>query len=34
VVAEEFLDFDQIDAGLDQMRGIAVAKTVRGDVSR
>jgi hypothetical protein len=32
VMAEEFLDLDQIDAGLDQMGGIAVAQTVRGDL--
>ena len=32
VRAEEFLDLDQIDAGLDQMGGIAVPQAVRGDL--
>ena len=32
VVAEELLYLDQIDTGLDQVGGIAVAKAVRGDV--
>ena len=29
---EEFLDLDQIDTGLDQMSGIAVAQAVRRDL--
>ena len=32
VVAEEFLHLDQIDAGLDQVGGIAVAQAVGRDV--
>ena len=32
VVAEEFLHLDQIDTGLDQVGGIAVAQTVGRDV--
>ena len=32
VVAEEFLHFDQIDTGLDQVGGVAVAQTVWGDI--
>ena len=32
VMAEVFLDLDQIDTGLDQVGGIAVAQAVRGDV--
>lgn len=31
-MAKDFLYFDQIDAGFDQMRGIAVAQIVRGDL--
>ncbi len=32
VMAEVFLYLDQIDAGLDQVGGIAVAQAVRGDL--
>lgn len=32
VVTEDLLYLDQIDAGFDQVSGIAVPKTVRGDV--
>src|SRR3546814_15798047 len=32
VVAEDFLDLQQIDTGLDQVRGVAVAQAVRRDV--
>ena len=32
VVAEEFLYFDQIDTGFDQVCGIAVAQAVGADV--
>ena len=32
VMAEELLYLDQIDAGLDQVGGIAVAQAVRRDV--
>ena len=32
MMAEEFLYLDQVDAGLDQVRGIAMAQAVRGDV--
>ncbi len=32
VMAEELLYLDQIDAGLDQVGGIAVAQAVRGDL--
>ena len=32
VMAEEFLYLDQIDTGLDQVGGIAVAQTVGGDL--
>ena len=32
VVPEELLDLDQIDTGLDQVSGIAVAKAVGGDL--
>ena len=32
VMAEELLDLDQIDPGLDQVSGIAVAQAVRGDL--
>ena len=32
MMAEEFLHLDQVDAGLDQVGGIAVAQTVRGDL--
>ena len=32
VVTEDFLYFAQVDARLDQMGGIAVAKAVRGDL--
>ena len=32
VVAQDFLHLQQIDAGLDQVRGIAVAQAVRGDL--
>ncbi len=32
VMAEEFLHFDQIDAGFDQVRGIAVPQAVRRDL--
>ena len=32
VMAEKLLHFDQIDPGLDQVGGIAVAKAVGGDV--
>ena len=32
VVAEDFLYLDQIDAGLDQVSGIAMAQAVRADV--
>ncbi len=32
VMAEEFLHLDQIDTGLDQVRGIAVAQAVRGNL--
>ena len=32
MMAEEFLYLDQIDAGFDQVSGIAVAQAVRGDV--
>lgn len=32
VVPEEFLYFDQIDTGLDQVSGIAVAQAVGGDL--
>lgn len=32
MVTEDLLYLDQIDAGFDQVCGIAVAKTVRGDV--
>ena len=31
-VTEDFLYFEQIDAGLDQMGGIAVRKAVRGNL--
>ena len=29
VMAENFLDLDEVDAGLDQVRGIGVAQAVR-----
>ena len=32
VVTEDLLDFQQIDTVLDQVRGIAVAQAVRGDL--
>ena len=32
VVAEDLLDFEEIDALLDQVRGVAVAQAVRGDL--
>ena len=32
VVAEDFLDFQQIDSGFNQVGGIAVAQTVRGNL--
>ena len=32
VMAEDLLDLDQIDAGLDEVRGIAVAQAVWGDL--
>lgn len=32
VVAEDFLDFQQVDTGFDQMGGIAVAQAVRGNL--
>ena len=32
VVTEDLLDFDQVDAGFDQVGCIAVAQTVRGDL--
>jgi hypothetical protein len=32
VMAEILLDFEEVDAGLDQVRGIAVAKAVRRNV--
>ena len=32
VVAEDLLDFQQIDAVFDQVRGIAVPQAVRGDL--
>ena len=32
VMAEEFLNLDQVDAGFDQVSGIAVAKTVWRDL--
>ena len=32
VVPEELLHLDQIDTGLDQVRGIAVAQAVRGNL--
>ena len=32
MVAEDLLDFQQIDALLDQVRGVAVAQAVRGDL--
>jgi len=31
-VAEDFLYFEQIDAGFDQMGGVAVAQAARGDL--
>jgi len=31
-MAEESLDLEEIDTGLDQMGGITVSKTVRGDL--
>ena len=34
MMAEEFLYLDQVDAGLDQVGGIAVAQTVWGDLFR
>jgi len=32
MVAEDFLHFQQIDTGFDQMGGVAMAKTVRTDL--
>ena len=32
VMTEDLLDLEQIDAGLDQVSGIAVAQAVRGDL--
>ena len=32
VVTEDLLDFQQIDAVFDQVRGVAVAQAVRGDL--
>jgi hypothetical protein len=32
VVAEDFLHFQQIDTGFDQMRGVAVTEAVRGNL--
>ena len=32
VVAEDLLHLEQIDTGLDQMRGVAVAQAVRSDL--
>lgn len=32
VMAEDFLDFEQVDAGFDQVGGIAVAQTVGGNL--
>lgn len=32
VMTENLLYLDQVDAGFDQVGGIAVAKTVRGDL--
>jgi hypothetical protein len=32
VVTEDFLDFEQVNARFDQMRSVAVAKTVRGNL--
>ena len=32
LMAEEFLHLDQIDTGLDQVRGITVAQAVRGNL--
>lgn len=32
MVPEDFLDFEQVDARFDQMRGVAVAQTVRGNL--
>ena len=32
VVAEDLLDFEEIDALFDQVRGVAVAQAVRGDL--
>ena len=32
VVAEDFLDLDEVDAGLDQVGCIAMAQAVRGDL--
>ena len=32
MVAEDLLDFEEIDALFDQVRGVAVAQAVRGDL--
>jgi hypothetical protein len=32
MMAEDLLDFEEVDAGLDQVSGIAVAKAVRRNV--
>ena len=32
VVAQDLLDFEQVHAGLDEVRGIAVPQAVRGDL--
>lgn len=32
VVAEDLLDFEEIDAGFDQVRGVAVPQAVGGDL--
>lgn len=32
MVTEDLLDLDQIDAGLDEVSGVAVTQAVRGDV--
>ena len=33
MVAQDLLDFEQVHAGLDEVRGIAVTQAVRGDLS-
>lgn len=32
MVAEDFLDFEQVNASFDQMRGVAVTQTVRANL--